>query len=426
MSMTKFSRCESRAISCVAPVLLACVSGLLAQAPQVTQTLLSGVVSANSQFAVDLYKQINATAAADNIFLSPYSVSTALAMTYAGGRNNTQKQMAGVLHFSLPDRSLLDGFAALLGQTKAAPGKDYKLDVANALWGEKSEPFDPAYTGLIDKYYGGGFNAVDFINDADGSRQKINQSVADSTEGKIQNLLGPGDVGKLTRLVLTSAIYFKGNWASPFKTSETQDTPFTLSSGNKVTVPLMEQVRHFPFVKQDGLTAIELPYADNDLAMIAILPDGDINKLAESLSLEKIQQLQKDMQSEMVDVYLPRFQFESRYNLAQTLSQMGMVDAFDAKKADFSGMDGKTDLYIAQVIHQAMIEVNEEGSVAAAATATTMFAATAMPGPPETIELFRADRPFLFMIVHNATGSILFMGRISNPSGASGAASKPK
>ena len=227
-------------------------------------------------------------------------------------------------------------------------------------------------------------------------------------------------------LVLTSAIYFMGNWESPFKTQDTVDAPFTLRGGNKVTVPLMEQVGHFPFVKQAGLTAIQLPYADNDLSMIAILPDGDIDKLADSLSLDRIQQIQKDMRSAKVDMYLPRFEFQSRYYLAQTLAKMGMPDAFSAKKTDFSGMDGKTDLYIGQVIHQAMIEVNEAGSIAAAATAVTIVAATAMPPSPEAIQLFRADRPFFFMIVHNATGSILFMGRVSNPSSAAAAASQAK
>lgn len=411
---------------CAALALLAGVHGLLAQTSQAAPAGVSSLVTSNSQFAVDLYKQINSTAGADNIFLSPYSVSTALAMTYAGSRSTTQKQMAGALHFNPSDASVLDEFSTLLGQTKAAAGKDYKLDIANALWGERSEQFDPAYVGTVQKYFGGGFNAVDFIHDADGSRQKINQSVADSTEGKIQNLLGPGDFDKDTRLVLTSAIYFKGNWSSPFRPEDTQDAPFTLSNGSKVTVPLMEQVGDFWFVKQTGLTAINLPYADNDLAMVAILPDRDINELAKSLSSEKIEQLRKGMRRVKVDVYLPRFEFQSQYHMAQMLAQMGMPDAFDPKRADFSGMDGKTDLYIGQVIHQAMIEVNEEGSVAAAATATTMFAATAMPGPPETIELFRADRPFLFLIVHNATGAILFLGRMSSPASVSASAPKSK
>jgi serpin B len=392
---------------------LAGVSGMQAQNAPPTANV-SAVVNANSQFAVDLLKQIEAGAAADNIFFSPYSVSSALAMAYAGSRNTTQKQMADVLHFNMPEASLQDGSSALLGQTRAAAGKDLKLDIANQLWGEKGYPFKATFIGTVNKAFAGGFNAVDFLHDANGSRLKINQSIAKTTEGMIPDLLSPGDVNDQTRLVLTSAIYFKGNWQSPFKAERTRDSSFTLAGGSQVTVPLMEQVDYFRFVKQDGLTAVELPYK-GDLSMIAILPailpDGDSGPL----SLPQLQTLRKNMAVAMVDVLLPRFKFQTRYDLAQTLTKMGMPDAFDAPKADFSGMDGARDLALGKVIHQAVIEVNELGSEAAAATAITMFATTMAPRPPEKIEVFRADRPFLFLIVHNPTGSILFLGRVANP-----------
>jgi serpin B len=404
--------------------ILAGVFGVQAQpaqppAAKVSAANVSALVNANSQFAFDLLKQINATAGADNIFLSPYSVSSALAMAYAGSRNATQKQMAAVLHFNMPDAGLLDGSSALLAQTRAAAGKNLKLDIANALWGEKSYPFAASYIGAVNQHYGGGFNAVDFLHNANASRLKINQSVAATTESMVPNLLGPGDVNDATRLVLTSAIYFKGSWQSPFETGRTRDSPFTLATGSKVTVPLMEQVAYFRFVQQDGLTAVELPYKGGELSMIAILPailpDAGAAALASSLTEPRIQALRKSMSVAKVDVYLPRFKFQTRYNLEQTLSKMGMTDAFDASRADFSGMDGKRDLAIGKVIHQAVIEVNEVGSEAAAATAVTIYATTMAPGPPEKIELFLADRPFLFLIVHNPTGSILFLGRVSNP-----------
>lgn len=394
--------------------MLAGVSGMQAQNAPPPTANVSVVVNANSQFAMDLLKQINIGATADNIFFSPYSVSSALAMTYAGSRNATQRQMADVLHLQMPEAALLDGSSALLAQTKAAAGKDLKLDIANALWGEKSYPFESTFISTVNKTYAGGFNAVDFLHDANGSRLKINQSIARTTEGMIPNLLSPGDVNDKTRLVLTSAIYFKGNWQSSFKAERTRDSPFTLAGGSQVTVPLMEQVSYFRFVKQDGVTAVELPYK-GDLSMIAILPailpDGD----TVPLTLPQLQALRRNMSVAKVDVLLPRFKFQTHYDLSQTLAKMGMPDAFDAAKADFSGMDGRRDLAISKVIHQAVIEVNELGSEAAAATAVTMFATAMAPGPPEKIEVFRADRPFLFLIVHNPTGSILFLGRVANP-----------
>jgi len=392
--------------------LLAGVPGLLAQQGTASGQDWPDVVNANNQFAFDLYRNLNAQETGNNIFVSPYSISTALAMAYEGSSGNTRKQMADVFYFDMPDAARQAGFAALLEQTKAGPGKHYKLNVANALWGQKDYHFEPAFTHAIDKFYGGGFNEVDFQGDKPATVHKINTWVEDKTAGKIKGIIHPGDIDELTRLVITNAIYFKGDWESPFKKAATKDEAFHLDGGKTVPVPMMRQTGHFRFLRENGLAAIELPYAENDLSMIAILPDGDIEKLGESLSLEKIQQICAGMWPQQVDVLLPRFKFDTRYVLEGNLSAMGMPDAFNGRSADFSGITGSKNLYISSVIHQAMIDVNEEGSEAAAATAVGMRAMSARSNRPE---IFRADRPFLFMIVHNSTGSILFMGRVSNP-----------
>lgn len=392
--------------------LLVSATGLLAQKGTASGKDLSEVVNANNQFAFDFYRNLNTHEMGKNIFVSPYSISTALAMAYEGSSGNTRKQMAVVFHFNMTDAERQTGFSALMEQTKAGPGKHYKLGVGNALWGQKGYHFEPAFTHAIDKFYGGGFSEVDFPDDKAGSIHEINAWIEGKTAGKIQDLIHPDDITDLTRLVITNAIYFKGDWASQFKKAATKEEAFHLGSGKTTQVPMMRQTGQFRFVREDGLAAIELPYADNDLCMIAILPDGDVEKAGESLSLEKIQKLRAGMRSQEVDVSLPRFKFETRYLIGNNLTTMGMPDAFNEGLANFSGITGKKDLYISSVIHQAMIDVNEEGSEAAAATAVVMSTKSVRFDMPEA---FRADRPFLFMIIHNSTGSILFMGRVSNP-----------
>jgi serine protease inhibitor len=403
---------KSLTVALVFSVLIA-VPGLASQNQQPKPVPASEVVNGNSQFALSLYQNINAASKGQNIFVSPYSISTALAMTYAGSRNNTQKQMGTVLHLNLPGDELNAGFSSLLGQTKATPAKHYKLNVANALWGQKDYHFEASFTGGISKYYDGGFNAVDFVSDREKSRSKINKWVEDKTANKIRDLVKEDDINSLTRLILTNAIYFKGDWASKFKAESTTNEPFAVSPGKTVMVPMMTQTGEFAFMRNDELEMIELPYAGDDISMIAIVPQGDIEQFGANLSLTKLQELRKQMHSQEVNLFLPRFKFETRYYLENTLGGMGMPDAFDERKADFSGMTGTTGLFIAHVIHQAMIDVNEEGSEAAAATA--VIVGTKSMSFPAT---FRADKPFIFMIVHKPTDSILFVGRVSNPPAA--------
>lgn len=394
-------------------LLLAGASGLLAQSGAVSNNDLSSVVDSNNQFAIDLYVKINAQDTGKNIFVSPFSVSTALAMTFEGSSGNTRKQMASVLHFDLPDADRQAGYSALLAATSAGHGKRYKLDVANALWGQKGCIFEASFLNATGKFYGGALKSVDFAGNTEGARMEINTWVEDHTAKMIHDLIPKGAIDPHTPLVLTNAIYFKGKWASPFKPAVTKDAPFNVSDSVKVLVPMMQQTGRFRYVHENGVAAIELPYADDDLSMVAILPDNDIEKMGESLSLNNIRQLSVDMFPQEIDVFLPRFKMEAAYGLAGMLSEMGMSDAFSEKTADFSGMTGQHNLYISKVLHKARVEVNEEGSEAAAASAIIM--AHRMARKNINNEVFRADRPFLFMIVHNSTGAILFMGRLSNP-----------
>jgi len=411
--MASFPRFTFHAASLAAVALLAGAPAWSQQDRSVPDAPLAAVVHASNRFALDFYRDLSAHEAGQNIFVSPYSVSTALAMACEGSRKETRSQMAAVLHLDLPDAKRRAGYSALLAGTNPGEGKTYKLEVANALWGQKDFHFEPAFTSALKDSYGGGFNLVDFAGSSEASRGTINAWVEQKTAGKIRDLIHPSDLTPLTRLVLTNAIYFKSAWASPFKKQSTQTADFHVTASKAVPVPMMALSERFLFVRRPGVAAIELPYAGNDLSMVVILPDGDIDAFGASLSLDSLQKLRSEMKGQQVDLSLPRFKFETRSYLEQVLSRMGMPDAFNAKRADFSGMTGKPNLSISHVIHQAMINVDEEGTEAAAATAVIMSLKAMRVVERES---FRADRPFLFLIVHNPTGSILFMGRVSDPS----------
>jgi len=407
------SSCKMYGLSSVVIVFTFLVTPSVMTSQQEPTDAVAGVANANRQFALALYQNINARqdSKEQNIFVSPYSVSTALAMTYAGSRGNTQKQMASVLGFNgVADDELFAGFSSLLQQTKATPDKHYKLDVANALWGQKSYHFESTFTDAIGKYYDGGFNTVDYIGAREQSRKEINKWVEGKTADKITELIHASDLNVNTRLVLTNAIYFKGDWASRFDAKHTAIAPFTVTPNKIVNASMMEQNATFPFLETNELTMVELPYAGNDVSMVAILPTGSAEDFGAKLSTAKLRELRQRMRPRHVEVFLPRFKFETRYYLEQNLNAMGMPDAFEETKADFSGMTGKPNLYISHVIHQAMIDVNEEGSEAAAATAVVMTSKSIVI--PAT---FRADRPFIFLIIHKPTDSILFIGRVSTP-----------
>ena len=381
------------------------------------------VVAGNSQFALDLYARLRS--AQGNVFLSPYSISTALAMTDAGARTETADQMARTLHFDLPPDKLHPVFAELeTNLNSIQQAQQVQLAVGNSLWPQVGFEFRPDYLTLCKQYYGAAIIPVDFAHQTESARGKINDWVAARTNQKISELIKPGILNASDRLVLVNAIYFKGNWQSRFDAGQTENQPFHISSKTSVTAPLMQQTSGFGYAEFPGLQVLEMPYAGRDISMIVLLPlniDG-LDNLERRLTAKNLKRWTQspwlnrpELPTQTVRVFFPKFMVRCQFSLADTLSAMGMPDAFDRLKADFSGMDGRRDLYISRVIHEAYAAVDEEGTEAAAATAVRATYGAAPENPPP-IPVFRADHPFLFLIRDNLTGSILFLGRVMDPS----------
>jgi serpin B len=372
---------------------------------------VAAVVKGDNAFAFDLYAKLKADDG--NIVFSPYSISSALAMTYAGARGETERQMAEVLHFSLDQDRLHAAMAELTkGLNKRGGEGKYELAVANRLWGQKGMHFLPAFLDLNKKFYGAGFEAVDFAADPEKARAIINAWADEQTRGKIKEPVPKGAITSDTALALANAIYFKGKWASQFDPKNTKDAPFFVSAKEQVTVPMMFQKSDFVWGGDEGLQFVELPYVGEELSMLVLLPEDKdgLAGLEAKLSPEFLEQLLASGHKGKVQVYLPRFKLEFGAELSDVLQKMGMTDAFG--NADFSGMTGAGGLSISQVIHKAMVDVNEEGTEAAAVTVVLM-GKTAVELPI----IFRADHPFLFLIRDHKTNSILFMGRVENPKG---------
>jgi len=385
-------------------------SGVLWSSGVTNRNDLTVVVKGNNVFAFDLYAAI--AQEKGNLFLSPLSVSAALAMTYAGARGETAQQMAKALHFDLAAAKLNPGFSELLKKFNTG-GKSYQLAVADALWGQEGTEFYPEFTAISKKYYDAGFKEVDYINKTEQARQTINYWVEARTNHKIVELIKPKILNTLTRLVLTNAIYFKGRWELRFKPERTKLAPFYASAAEKTNAPLMDQFGKFKYAETDGLQILELPYRGGAVAMDILLPkpQSDLAKLESNLQTVNFQSWLNKMSPRKVEVFLPRFKLEKGLSLRNYLQVLGMKDAFNENAADFSGMS-KTFLYITQVIHKAFVEVNEEGTEAAAATAVIMVAKSA---PIDEPVVFRADHPFCFLIRDIQSGSILFMGRMVEP-----------
>jgi serpin B len=367
-------------------------------------------VQGNTEFAFDLYQRLRT--AKGNLFLSPFSISTALAMTYAGACSDTEVQMAQALHFLVDHGQLHPAFASLPATLSESGSKGHiQLRGANALWPQKGYALLEGFLALTKQYYGVLITPVDY-RDAEAARHTINSWVEEKTDGKIKDLIPPGMLDALTRLVLVNAIYFKGNRASQFDRSLTRDAPFWVTLDEQVQVPMMTQKHEFRYGESAGLQVLELPYSGADLSMIVLLPketDG-LAKLEESLTAENLGGWTRSLWETEVAVFLPRFEMTFPFRLDDTLKSMGMRDAF-SEKADFSGMDGGKELYIGAVLHKAFVAVNEEGTEAAAATAIAMRA----KGLPWSQPVIRADHPFVFLVRENSTGSILFLGRVANP-----------
>lgn len=426
-------------MTCVVLLGSACLAQLPTAPQEVTGTKPNSayVAQSSNAFAFDLYAKLAADKKG-NLFFSPSSIDTALAMTHAGAAGNTADQMAKTLHFTLPPELLDSGFAELLGILNKPPqaedlgdtsGKPlkrlaYELVVANALWGQKGFAFKPDFTQRLKKSYGAGLNEADFAT-SDEATKTINDWVADQTKDRIKDLIAKGLLSGNTRLVLTDAIYFKSNWATKFEKDATKDEPFKLSPDKSVDVPMMHQIEHFSYADNDDLQVVELPYNANALSMVIILPrkaDG-LAGVEKNLTNANIGKWLKELKRTEVDLTMPKFKFSSDFGLADTLKAMGMTDAFDANKADFSGMTDKEKLFISAVIHKAFVAVDEEGTEAAAATAVIMDSGGSFK--PEEAKVFKADHPFIFMIRHNSTGAILFMGRMVNPKGDSQPTTQP-
>jgi serpin B len=374
--------------------------------------LLDTVVKGNSSFALDLYNRLRKQEG--NLFFSPYSISTALAMTYAGAGGQTATEMAKVLHFTLEQERLHPTFAALMADLNASEQQGYQIAVANRLWGQKSYGFSDRFLKTTQNDYGGGLQEVDFAGATEQTRRTINSWVAKKTEDKIQDLIAPGMISAKTTLVLTNAIYFKGAWFSPFDPEKTKDEPFHVTSTQQISVPMMSKTEQYGWADFGSLQVLELPYGQGEetseeLSMVILLPkqvDG-LAKLEQQLTPKNLERWLSSLKREqMVAVWLPKFNLTSEFELSKVLANMGMPDAFSLQ-ADFSAMTGKKGLFISKMIHKAFVEVNEEGTEAAASTAVGMTRGAN--------KKFRADRPFVFLIRDNRSGSILFLGRVLNP-----------
>ena len=371
------------------------------------------VVAGNNAFAVALYGQLRNQSG--NLFFSPESISTALAMAYAGARGDTASQMAKTLHFTLPLDQLNPAMGALLGDLNTTH-QNYQLNVANALWAQQGYSFLDSFLNVLKTDYGAGLNQVNFKGATEAARLTINQWVEKKTQDKIKDLLQPGALRPDTRLVLTNAIYFKGDWETQFDKAQTKNEVFFLSPTQTLTTPLMHREGGFSYFNGGTFQALEIPYKSKELSIIIFLPKdrGGLSELEQSLTASNLQQwLHQLGPVPKVIVTLPKFKSTQKFELGATLRAMGMPAAFGGS-ADFSGMTGKRDFAISEVIHKAYIDVNEEGTEAAAATSVTMRTMAMRPveqAPP----VFRADHPFVFLIRDNRSDSILFMGRMANP-----------
>jgi serpin B len=370
------------------------------------------LVESNTAFALDLYHLLKTDK--DNLFFSPYSISTALAMTYAGAKANTARQMSQVLHFTLKPKQLHLAFGDLETRLNALRKKeDIELGVANALWAQKDYQFLQQFFDVVKQNYGAELSYADFKTAYESARREINAWVERQTNDKIKDLIKPGVLSALTRLVLANAIYFKGLWSSQFDESATQSTKFYLAPNTAVDVPMMRQEHEFNYMENDNLQVLELPYVGDDLSMIILLPkemDG-LTQVESSLSVESLRSLLARLRQRKVTVFLPRFKLSSQFSLQDTLASLDMPDAFKPGIADFSGMDGTRMLHISAVVHKAFVDVNEEGTEAAAATGVVVRVTSAPAAPT----VFRADHPFIFLIQDNRSGSILFLGKVVDP-----------
>ncbi|MBA4192615.1 MAG: serpin family protein [Planctomycetaceae bacterium] len=370
---------------------------------------MQAVAYANNHFALDLYAQLREEKG--NLFFSPYSVHTALSMTAVGARGTTREQMLKVLHMPTDENKLLA--AGDLGRFYATPRRGYELSVANALWGQRGDPWRSEFLEIQKTRFGAGFQEADFAGNPDGERQRINRWVEERTHDRIKDLLSPGQIARDTRMVLTNAIFYKGRWATEFDSAKTADAPFHLADETIVKVPMMHTNAKCGLgYEPDGTTMVELPYRTGEVSMVVMMPrfpDG-LPALERTLTPEKLAGWLGGLKDRAeLEVSMPRFKFESQFQLSKHLQALGMTDAFAMNIADFTGMASEFKEPITAVAHKAFVEVNEEGTEAAAATAVAVGVKSGHPPG------FYVNHPFLFLIRDVKRGTILFMGRVEKP-----------
>ncbi len=374
---------------------------------------LHSLAEGNAAFALDLYHLLAADEG--NLFYSPYSISVTLGMTSAGAGGQTADQMATALHFGLPQDRLHAAFNAysldLQARTEAVTdGTPFELTIANGLWGQQGSAFLPTFLDLLAEDYGAGMRLADFVSDPEAARQAINQWVSDETRERIQDVIPSGAIDAITRLVLVNAIYFQAAWFHPFAADATASAPFNDLEGSSIDVPMMHQDQSYGYALREGYRALELPYQSGGVSMLVILPDeGLFQTVEQALTATMLEDIVGNLTYGPVILSLPRFTTESSFSLNSALQALGMTDGFDPDRADFSGMDGNHDLYIGSVLHHAFVSVDENGTEAAAATGVIMVPASAPILEP--IE-FTVDRPFIYLIRDDLSGTLLFVGRV--------------
>ncbi len=370
------------------------------------------IVQGNNRFCINLYKNLTENETG-NIFYSPFSITMAMGMVFEGAKGWVQGEMYEVFKFPLDEKIRRESFLSLYKQINKKNAK-YKLHIANALWIQKDYPFLPEYLKTIQKYYDGYARNVDFIGQTEATRQIINTWVEDKTNQKIKDIFPPGSIDQQSRLVITNAIYFKGQWVKQFDKSLTAEEDFWVTETRAIRVPMMKRIdpdARFNYAETDELQILELPYEGNDLSMVILLPrKNDLETIEKELTVEKFEEWKKFLSETRIEVYLPKFTFTTRYVLTTNLSQLGMPNAF-SPHCDFSGIDGTKNLYIRSVVHQAYVDVNEEGTEAAGATGVVVGITSVGPRIP----VFRADHPFIFLIQEKNTGNILFIGKVVEP-----------
>lgn len=391
--------------------------------PALAEGALEELATGNAQFAFSLLGELRGTDVEDerdeNLFFSPHSISTALAMAYAGARGTTGLQMRDVLRFSLGSDSLHAAFngldLALEGRKQLEPpyeGDGFQLRIANAVWGQADYSFASAYLDVLALHYGAGMRLLDFIAEPETSRLTINDWVWRQTHERIEDLIPPGSISTDTRFVITNAVYFNASWLRPFDPELTEPKSFSTHGGKEITVQMMHQTSSFGYAEWDEGRAVELLYNGAELSMVLLVPDlGEFDGFEQTLTQEIYTEIVARMESRQVQLALPRFTYSTHVSLVPPLVALGMQAAFAPGEADFSGIDGTRSLFISDVIHQAFVSVDEAGTEAAAATAV-LFERTSIPGPPVSVVV---DRPFIFVIRDIPTGEILFVGRVIDP-----------